>query len=172
MRPCIDCGQPSPQSRCPDHRRRKDNRRRTGPGEAAYDPVWRRLSAAARRASPFCESCGSVESLTVDHVVPKSVCPELVHSLENCRVLCRTCNSRRGVKFAAEEVQAVIDRLTTAYNRQPTRGGRERINAARRAITRGEAPSPDPCTPPGEAKFESLSPAGQSAVAGSGASKP
>ena len=67
-RPCIDCGEPSPQSRCQQHRA-KDTRRRKGKGEAAYDPVWRKLSTQARRASPWRESCGSVENLTRDHTI-------------------------------------------------------------------------------------------------------
>lgn len=172
FRPCLVCGQPSPQSRCPAHRT-KDTRRRTGPGEASHDQIWRKLSTQARRASPFCVDCGAVEGLTTDHLLPKVDYPELVHAIENVAVRCRSCNSRRGTKFAEADAQAVLDRLTASHTRRPTKQGAERIAAAQRALrTRGEAPDPAHHMPPGEAKFESLSPAGRPAVAGSGASKP
>ena len=41
-----------------------------------------------------CVTCGSIEDLTLDHIIPYSVGgPD---TTENLRTLCRPCNSRRG----------------------------------------------------------------------------
>jgi 5-methylcytosine-specific restriction endonuclease McrA len=58
---------------------------------AIYDRD-RRRSAAAVQASPYCAECGSTSDLTADHIVPISK----GGALGPLRVLCRTCNSRRG----------------------------------------------------------------------------
>lgn len=152
MRPCIACGEPSPQSRCPAHRT-KDARRRTGQGEAAYDPVWRALSRRARRDSPYCVDCGAVNDLTSDHLIPKSIAPELVHAIENIAVRCRPCNSRRSTKFATADAHAVLDRLRASHQRHPTRAARDRIAAAERALTLGTNPQPGYIMPRREANF-------------------
>lgn len=152
MRPCIECGTPSPQSRCRTHRT-KDTRRRKGKGESAYDPVWRALSRRARRDSPWCVECGAVDDLTSDHLIPKSIAPELVHAIENIAVRCRPCNSRRSTKFATADAQAVLNRLHTTYQRHPTRAARDRIAAAERALTPGGNPQSSHLMPRGEANF-------------------
>ncbi len=35
------------------------------------------MSKRLRRASPFCEACGTAADLTVDHVIPVADAPEL-----------------------------------------------------------------------------------------------
>lgn len=136
LKPCIACGTPSEQSRCPDHR--KDARVRNTPGQAAYDPTWRRLSLRARKDMPFCQDCGTTDNLTADHLLPKQNYPELVHAIENITTRCRSCNSRRGATgFTQAEAHEVLTRLQRAYNRRPTRKGRQRINAAHRAVDQG-----------------------------------
>jgi len=44
----------------------------------------------------ICECCGAKSNLTIDHVVPLSVGGE--NSPDNCQVLCRSCNSKKGKK--------------------------------------------------------------------------
>jgi 5-methylcytosine-specific restriction endonuclease McrA len=148
MRCCIRCGEPSPGSYCPGCRP-ADTRTRKTKGQAAYDPVWRKLSQRARRLQPWCVDCGTTEDLTADHILPKVDYPELVHAIENLAVRCRSCNSRRGATaFTAHEAQAVLTRLQDTYKRRPTANGRERVNVAQRAVqTRGDAPGLPLTTP-------------------------
>lgn len=159
MRPCIECGRVTEQSRCPDHQRptirSKDTRRRKSKGQAAYDPVWRKLSTQARRASPFCIDCGAVDDLTADHIIPKSVAPELVHAIENVAVRCRTCNTRKGSEIATADAREVLARLM-AYHRHPSVVGRRRIAAAEAALARGNTPGPGGHPDRGEAKSQIL----------------
>jgi hypothetical protein len=105
--------------------------------------VWRALSVKARKQQPWCLDCRTHDDLTADHIVPKSIAPELVHAIENIAVRCRSHNSQRGnTAYTIDEAQQVLDALTAAYRRRPTKSGRERVNAAQRAIqTRGGAPS-------------------------------
>lgn len=143
LKPCAVCGVPSAVPRCDDHRRKDTRTARRGHGQAAHDPVWRTLSTQARRAQPWCDDCDSGSDLTADHVIPKTVAPELVHAIENVAVRCRSCNSRRGTTgYTTGDVHRVLAALTTTYRRRPTRAGRERIAATERALlTRGEAPT-------------------------------
>lgn len=139
LRPCLDCGQPSAGTRCPEHQP-TDTRIRRAQGQAAYDPVWRALSQRARRAQPWCDDCGITHDLTTDHIIPKVIAPQLIHAPENLAVRCRPCNASRGAtRWTLAEALAVLDRLTATYRRRPTPTGRQRINAAQRAIqARGE----------------------------------
>jgi ribosomal protein L40E len=50
--------------------------------------------AVFARDGHTCRKCGSVEALTVDHVVPASVGGS--DDLFNLTTLCRRCNTRRG----------------------------------------------------------------------------
>lgn len=94
MKPCIDCGEISAAARCPEHARAlKPSRHARGYGNA-----WARLSKRARRLSPLCADCGSVEDLTVDHTAQAWERHEagLEIRLEDVEVVCRSCNGRRG----------------------------------------------------------------------------
>lgn len=141
LRPCLVCGELSTGPRCPEHTL-TDRRVRKDPGQAAHDPVWRKLSTKVRKQQPWCADCGAREDLTADHVIPKSVAPQLVHAVENVAVRCRPCNSRRGATgFTNADATTVVTALHAAYRRHPTRAGRERIAAAENALTtRGDAP--------------------------------
>lgn len=88
MRPCLDCGVPSQDSRCPDHEQpRTHTLSATARG---YDAAWRRLSKRARRLQPFCTDCGTVDDLTGDHLTWPAT------KLTHVDVVCRSCNGRRG----------------------------------------------------------------------------
>ena len=73
-RPCIECGTPSPGTRCPPceaERLAAVDAARGTPSARGYDAAWRRLSARARRLTPWCADahlspCHGV--LTTDHL--------------------------------------------------------------------------------------------------------
>lgn len=149
-KPCIICGEPGSQSRCPDHRladTRPNGHVHTNPAR------WKNLSKRLRKDSPFCETCGAVEQLQLDHIIPLSAAPELTYTAENCRVLCKTCNGRRQANWTTTEALAVLDRLQATYRRRPTRHGREHIAAAERAIA-DQGGSPEPAASPPEGKAQ------------------
>lgn len=62
-------------------------------GEFSWDEI---LRAQGGR----CLFCGSSQRLTVDHIVPLSRGGS--NGQENVRVLCKTCNSRKGTKLDSE----------------------------------------------------------------------
>lgn len=112
MKPCLDCGELSQRSRCPEcettHRRSTRNeyqRRARADGRLArsttaqgYDSRWKRLSALARKKQPFCVDCGATDDLQADHT------PEAWERkrrgkairLQDIDVVCRSCNIKRG----------------------------------------------------------------------------
>lgn len=156
-KPCLTCGEPSAGSRCAEHQL-ADTRPRdhvhTNPAR------WKNLSKRLRKNSPFCESCGAVEQLQLDHVIPYSVSPDLGYAEENLRVWCKTCNGRRQDDYTLDEAAAVLMRLRATYRRRPTRQGRERIAAAERAI-HDQARHPEQAdSPPGGKAWSQLHPEG------------
>lgn len=136
LKPCVVCGDISDRSRCPEHRARDTRTNRT---HVAWknNAHWKNLSKRLRRLSPFCETCGAIEDLTTDHILPVDAHPELVYSEENCRILCRPCNGKRGNAYTHEEAQDVLQRLQAAYDRKPTRKAMERLDVAQRAVQAG-----------------------------------
>lgn len=92
-RPCLVCGEPSAESRCPDHRVHKTH---TGRHAVHTNTTrWKKLSRKLRRMQPFCSTCGARDDLTVDHKVPLTERPDLAYDLANLDVLCRSCNSAK-----------------------------------------------------------------------------
>lgn len=94
-RPCLVCGEPSPESYCPQHRRPDSNAPRHARG---YDRAWELLSARARRLQPFCLLCGATDDLTTDHTPQaweRKAAGKPIR-LQDVRVLCRSCNSKAG----------------------------------------------------------------------------
>jgi len=64
-------------------------------------PEWKLLRAQIiKDQGTTCADCGrhisKVEDVTVDHKHPRSKHPELALTLDNLRVVCRQCNSRKG----------------------------------------------------------------------------
>lgn len=72
---------------------------------SAYGRRWRQVSAEAIRRQPWCSECGSRDDLTGDHLIPVSVGGR--DTLANARVLCRSCNARRGAR-PVEHVQLAL----------------------------------------------------------------
>ena len=143
LRPCLTCGEPSAAPRCPDHTVTPSRHR--APGHVHGNTTrWKALSLKARNAQPWCSQCDATTDLCSDHIIPFSVAPELGHTIENVQVLCRRCNGARGNRYTEDDVRTVLQRLQAAYDRRPTRGGRERLAVAQRALeTRGGAPLAD-----------------------------
>lgn len=114
MRPCLDCGALTGESRCPDCKRadqaRRDRarapRRRRRPPATSAETRRRRETVAewiARngivcpgwRCEPHAVTPPNI--LTADHIAPHAVTGTDDGPL---RVLCRSCNSRRGARPA------------------------------------------------------------------------
>lgn len=136
QRPCVQCGELTPSSPCGECRavtERARHARQSPRDHAAFanGTRWKNFSKRLRRMSPSCEFCGSPDQLTVDHIIPVSEAPELTYVLENCRILCRSCNSRRQDNVTdterAEVQQRIADR---AARRRP--GGMTQNGIVRR----------------------------------------
>lgn len=99
-RPCIEGGctglAPPGQARCPNHERQRQQRRNAA--RPHYGGDWERVARAAVDAhrtahGNWCPGWNRdphpAGDLTVDHIDPRS-------RTSGLRVLCRSCNSRRG----------------------------------------------------------------------------
>ncbi|MCV7082205.1 HNH endonuclease [Mycolicibacterium insubricum] len=114
QRPCLGCGKLiGSGSRCGPCRPQP---KRTAP-ERGYDHRWRQLSTKQRKASPFCERCGSTQTLECDHIIPLAERPDLALEPLNTRVLCRTCNRSRGNRATDAERKQVLDAITRRKQR-------------------------------------------------------
>ena len=83
-KPCLDCGQPTASTRCPEHR--------------GYDRRWRVLSERARKLQPWCSDCGATEDLEADHS-PEAwarIAAGKMVRLRDVDVVCGPCNRARG----------------------------------------------------------------------------
>lgn len=137
--PCIECGQPTENTRCdrckPEYVSRgpKDG----SPRKIGYGTSWDKLSKRARRMQPFCSDCGTPEDLTCDHSPQAWERYEsgLPIRLQDVDVVCRRCNTDRG---AARGPNLGPGHRNPGGMTQPQGGG-----------SRG-----------GEAKFESHTPGG------------
>lgn len=84
MKPCIECGVPSQETRCEPCK--------------GYPAAWKRVSAKARKLQPFCLDCGATEQLSTDHSPEAWMRHALRLSirLRDVAVLCSDCNTARG----------------------------------------------------------------------------
>lgn len=58
-----------------------------------YDYQWQKVRAKAIELQPYCSICGTGNDLTGDHIIPLKAGG--TNTLDNVRVLCRSCNTRR-----------------------------------------------------------------------------
>lgn len=70
-------------------------------------PDWRVLRGKViKRDGRICQKCGAkidrMQDLTVDHIRPRSLYPQLALDPNNLQVLCRSCNSSKGVSVETE----------------------------------------------------------------------
>ena len=106
MRPCLDCGEPAEDARCPEHT--VTHRAEARPPEVkastrarGYGTAWRKLSERARKLQPFCTDCGARDDLTTDHTPRAWRRYEAGKPVRLCDVdvVCRACNARRGLSL-------------------------------------------------------------------------
>ncbi|MCG7582781.1 hypothetical protein [Mycolicibacterium sp. OfavD-34-C] len=111
MKPCIQCGEVSDQSRCPEHRKDTRDKRERG-----YDWRWDELSRRARRLQNFCGICGSTDDLQADHLPSawERKAQGKVIRLADIQVVCGTCNRDLGSSRPGSP------RATQAGGGQPT----------------------------------------------------
>ena len=102
LRPCLVCGTPAEGSRCPLHKLRRETK-----PHAPYDRRHRALTRAVveawvRRYGWVCPGYQIAEhpvppgGLEGEHIIPRSVRPDLAYDIRNYSVLCRVCNARKG----------------------------------------------------------------------------
>lgn len=96
LRPCLDCGNPTFNTRCLPCNSARNRRIDADPArkarkQALYGGEWPRIRAAALKSQPWCSLCSTTVDLTVDHVRPGSLD-------SGVQVLCRPCNSRKSNK--------------------------------------------------------------------------
>ncbi len=147
-RPCIDCGEPTPGTRCPDcQAERARQRPRKARGHVHENPArWKALSARARRLQPFCLDCGSTVDLTADHVIPVSERPDLALRIENVAVRCRRCNGRKAGRPPSDAERREVE----------TRLKSRRVGRRVDLTTRGGTPSTPGVPSPSQSKFASV----------------
>lgn len=131
LRPCLRCGVPVAGTHCSDCQPTDVRVRHAIRSNPA---AWKALSKRVRRVQPWCLDCGTTDDLCADHIIPLAVAEELALVEQNVTVRCRTCNGRRADQYTAADAQGVLDALRRAFNRRPTRAGRERIAVAERAL--------------------------------------
>jgi 5-methylcytosine-specific restriction protein A len=90
LKPCIVCGVLSGDSRCAEHRRKRNTTAR------GYGSGWQRKSRKIIAAHPWCAWCGASSDLTVDHIVALSRGGSSEDS--NLMVLCRPCHGTKTAK--------------------------------------------------------------------------
>lgn len=57
---------------------------------------WKAVRLQAKRRDEWkCVSCGSVDRLEVDHIIPVRRAPERAFDLTNLQTLCTACHSRK-----------------------------------------------------------------------------
>ena len=100
QKPCLTCGTPSNHSRCPAHTIHA----------APQAPLDRRHERLTRivitdwvsRYGWVCPGfrrpahAVPVGKLTGEHIIPRSIRPDLAYDLSNYSVLCGPCNSHKG----------------------------------------------------------------------------
>ena len=60
---------------------------------------WKKVrSRTLKEHENICVKCYSETDITVDHIKPRSLYPELALDYSNTQILCRSCNSKKGVK--------------------------------------------------------------------------
>lgn len=100
MKPCLECGELTDASRCPECRSKP-----TKPSAASrgYDSRWRALSVRARRLQPWCTDCGQTEDLQADHT-PEAWARKasgLPIRLSDIVIRCGQCNRSAGAARGA-----------------------------------------------------------------------
>jgi 5-methylcytosine-specific restriction enzyme A len=122
VKPCLDCGEPSDNTRCPEHRLPD---RKPSAASRGYDNRWTELSRRARKLQNFCTDCGAVEDLQLDHLPSaweRKAAGKTIR-LQDTEVCCGECNRRRGAARGREPKRPVHDPMGKAKFALLTRWG-------------------------------------------------
>ncbi len=99
VRRCLDCGRRTRRSRCAECSRRRDALRNRGPAQQARLSITRaQRHRVYLRDGYRCMTCGAIDDLTLDHVLPLAVNAQRSYGDDQFVTLCRSCNSRRGAR--------------------------------------------------------------------------
>lgn len=64
--------------------------------ESLYNTyAWKQLRAIVIQEQKCCQMCGSIEELTVDHIIPPKGDKDLFFNALNLQVLCHSCHCRK-----------------------------------------------------------------------------
>ena len=103
MRPCLDCGLPTPSPRCPAHTRAQEAARPSRRAKGRYDTRHKKLAATVLREQPWCSNCHTpgteTNPLQADHILPHGKGGKNVRS--NYQTLCRACNAAKRDRVTA-----------------------------------------------------------------------
>lgn len=121
LRPCLECGTPTEDTRCPEHATARTHD--LSATRRGYDAAWTRLSKRARRLQPFCSDCDTVDDLTVDHSAEawRRHAQGLEIRVEDVDVVCRSCNGKRGRARPTEPSRGRVDPPRRAKDRWGSR---------------------------------------------------
>ena len=105
-KPCLDCGIPSPQSRCASCSEKRlianPPRFRGTTTQRGYGAEWQRVRRLILdRDRWICYLCNkklSGSDATVDHIIPLSINKDLGLDPSNLAACCRSCNSKKSGK--------------------------------------------------------------------------
>ena len=101
-KPCLDCGTPTPHTRCPRCGPARPTRQQRGLDRTHYRITH---TVITQWVSQHGWTCPGYErdphhvepgTLTGDHIIARTIRPDLTHDPDNYTVLCRPCNSRKG----------------------------------------------------------------------------
>jgi 5-methylcytosine-specific restriction protein A len=97
LRPCLDCGRPSPRTRCDEHTRSWEQRRPSRRVKGRYDTKHNKLRAITLREHPWCANCrtggSAANPLEADHILPHALGGKNIRP--NYQTLCRACNAAK-----------------------------------------------------------------------------
>jgi len=92
---CPECHRPVSSGFHVECKRIRNARKNaTRSAQAHNTSTHRRIREKLLRRYPFCAACASRHDLTVDYIIPISAGGPM--TLSNARLLCRSCNSRKG----------------------------------------------------------------------------
>lgn len=110
LRPCLDCGELSSNTRCEAHRLRQGRakeaaRTRPGPRQRGLDTEYEANRAIVLAHSRLCWLCHHGGADQADHVIPRSLGGSSAltnlrpaHGTAPCTVCGRRCNQERGTQ--------------------------------------------------------------------------
>ena len=80
---------------------------------------FKRIRTQLLADDPTCQICGR-EGNTIDHIKPVDTFtnPLDANTMENCRVLCRSCNSRLGARYVNAKTSGRLDEIEIGQSRR------------------------------------------------------